>query len=448
MYVVIAGGGDVGQELARALHAEHEVVVIDRNEDVRDALSALDVRVVVGNATDLEVLREAGVERADAFIGATSVDEVNLISSLFAKGLGAKEALAFVGRADYAEVLTDPRTMEILGARIDKVLWPQRSLAQEILEIILIPKALETVKIAGGRLRLIEYLVEEGGPYARRYLGDLEWPEGTLLLGLVREGRFYSAREEGFYELVLEPGDHLLFAVTRSAFPILHAYFAGREGVDLVIIVGGGSVGYLVAKGLEKTRVQIKLIEQDPKRAAWLAENLNRTLVLQGDGTDLNLLEAEGIEEADVLVAVTDNDEKNLLVSLLAKQVGVGKVITRVSKSENRKLFERVGIDIPLTPRQAAVREVINHLEAGAVRHLALIEDLLELIEVPVPPALDGRRIAELPLPEKVVPIAVRRHHAVFLAREDVVLKAGDQLFLLVPKELVDEVVEALGGEA
>ncbi len=420
MYVVIAGGGDVGQELARALHAEHEVVVIDRNEDVRDALSALDVRVVVGNATDLEVLREAGVERADAFIGATSVDEVNLISSLFAKGLGAKEALAFVGRADYAEVLTDPRTMEILGARIDKVLWPQRSLAQEILEIILIPKALETVELAGGRLRLIEYLVEEDGPYAHRYLGDLEWPEGTLLLGLVREGRFYSAREEGFYELVLEPGDHLLFA---------------------------GSVGYLVAKGLEKTRVQIKLIEQDPKRAAWLAENLSRTLVLQGDGTDLNLLEAEGIEEADVLVAVTDNDEKNLLVSLLAKQVGVGKVITRVSKSENRKLFERVGIDIPLTPRQAAVREVINHLEAGAVRHLALIEDLLELIEVPVPPALDGRRIAELPLPEKVVPIAVRRHHAVFLAREDVVLKAGDQLFLLVPKELVDDVVEALGGE-
>ncbi len=446
MYLVIAGGGDVGTGLARALHTEHDVVVVDRSPSAAERLANYDVRVVVGNATDPEVLREAGVDRADAFVAATSIDEVNLISALLAKGLGAREALCFVGRADYAEVLTDPRTMDILGTRIDRVLWPQRSLAQEILEIILIPKALDTEELAGGRLRLIEYLVEEGGPYAHRYLGDLEWPEGTRLLGLVRKGEFLSAREADFAELVLEPGDHLIFVATRSSFPILHAYFAGTERVRRVMIVGGGAVGYIVARDLERSGVELCLIEQDPERAAWLSEQLSRTLVLEGDGTDLELLEAENIEETDVLVAVTNNDEKNLLVSLLAKQVGVEKVITRVGRSENRPLFERVGIDIPLTPRQAAVREVIHHLAPGGVEHLAVIEDKVELIEATVGEPYHGRRVEELPLPPKAVPVAVLRPRVVELARPELELHLGDRLLVLTPREFTERVAGVLGG--
>ncbi len=448
MYLVIAGGGEVGSDLAKSLHTEHDVVIIDHSPSAAERLANYDVRVVVGNATDPEILREAGVEMADAFIAATSIDEVNLISSLLAKGLGAREALCFVGRADYAEVLTDPRTMDILGTRIDRVLWPQRSLAQEILEIILIPKALDTEELAGGRLRLIEYLVEEGGPYAHRYLGDLEWPEGTLLLGVVRKGEFLSAREPDFAELVLEPGDHLIFVATRGSFPILHAYFAGTERVRKIMIVGGGAVGYMVARELERTGVELILIEMDKKRAAWLSEHLSRTLVLEGDGTDLELLESEGIEETDVLVAVTNNDEKNLLVSLLAKQVGVEKVITRVGRSENRPLFERVGIDIPLTPRQAAVREVIHHLSPGAVEHLAVIEDKVELIEVPVSDHLAGSRIEALPLPAKAVVVAVLRPRTVELARPELEIRPGDRLLILTPRELTEEVARALGQAA
>ena len=445
MYLVIAGGGDVGTGLARALHTEHDVVVVDRSPEAAERLANYDVRVVVGNATDPEVLREAGVDQADAFVAATSIDEVNLISSLLAKGLGAREALCFVGRADYAEVLTDPRTMDILGTRIDRVLWPQRSLAQEILEIILIPKALDTEELAGGRLRLIEYLVEEGGPYAHRYLGDLQWPEGTRLLGLVRKGEFLSARESDFAELVLEPGDHLIFVATRDSFPILHAYFAGTERVRRVMIVGGGAVGYIVARELERSGVELCLIELDPARAAWLSEQLPRTLVLQGDGTDLELLEAENIEETNVLVAVTNNDEKNLLVSLLAKQVGVEKVITRVGRSENRPLFERVGIDIPLTPRQAAVREVIHHLTPGGVEHLAVIEDKVELIEVAVTEPYHGQKLGDLPLPAKAVAVAVLRPRLAELARSDLELHLGDRLLILTPRELTDRVAGALG---
>ncbi|HFB38992.1 MAG TPA: Trk system potassium transporter TrkA, partial [Oceanithermus sp.] len=225
----------------------------------------------------------------------------------------------------------------------------------------------------------------------------------------------------------------------------LHAYFAGTERVRKVMIVGGGAVGYMVARELEKSGVELVLIETDEKRAAWLSEQLSRTLVLQGDGTDLELLEAEGIEETDVLVAVTNNDEKNLLVSLLAKQVGVEKVITRVGRSENRPLFERVGIDIPLTPRQAAVREVIHHLTPGGVEHLAVIEDKVELIEVPVAEAFAGRRVGELELPAKAVVVAVLRPRTVELARPELELRKGDRILALTPRELTEEVARALG---
>ncbi|WP_457629769.1 NAD-binding protein, partial [Oceanithermus sp.] len=128
MYIVIAGGGDIGILIAQSLHNDHDVVIVDRNAAVVDRMSTLDVRVIVGNATDPEILREAGVDQADAFIATTNSDEVNLIASMLAKGLGAAQSLTFLGKAYYVEVLTDPRTMEILGTRIDRVFWPQRAL--------------------------------------------------------------------------------------------------------------------------------------------------------------------------------------------------------------------------------------------------------------------------------------------------------------------------------
>ena len=151
MYIVIAGGGEMGGELARALEKTHDVVVIDRNPQARERFASWDVKVVVGGATDPDTLREAGVDRADLFVASTDSDEINLLASLLAKGLGAKEAFCFVGKGGYVEVLTDPRTAEILGTRIDRVLWPQRAMAREIVEVILVPWAVDTEVLAGGR---------------------------------------------------------------------------------------------------------------------------------------------------------------------------------------------------------------------------------------------------------------------------------------------------------
>ena len=440
MYIVIAGGGEVGSELARTLEKAHEVVVIDRNPNTKGRLSALDVRILIGSATDPDVLREAKVDLADLFIASTDSDEVNLLASLLAKGLGAKEALCFVGKGGYVEVLSDPRTAEILGTRIDRVLWPQKAMAREIVEVILVPGAVDTETLAEGRLRFVEYRVEEGGPYIRRVLSELDWPEGVLVVGVVREGLFISRAHPEYAALALEAGDKILFVTTHMGFSALQACFAPKVRVRKVMVIGGGNVGYMVARGLVERRLEVMVIEPSQERCEWLASELPGALVVRGDGTDLELLEAEGMAEADAVVAVTDNDEKNLLASLLAKQLGVKKVITRVSRSENRRLFEQVGIDLPLTPRQAAVREVLDWLGPENVEHLAVMDESIELLEVDLPERFPPIPLAQLQTPEAVV-VALERGHRVMLAQDDLEAAPGDKLFLVAAKEASDEVV-------
>uniref|UniRef100_A0A831UHF2 Trk system potassium uptake protein TrkA n=1 Tax=Thermus islandicus TaxID=540988 RepID=A0A831UHF2_9DEIN len=438
MYIVIAGGGEVGGELARTLEKAHEVVVIDRNPQARERLAPLDVKVVIGGATEPDTLREAGVDRADLFIASTDSDEVNLLASLLAKGLGARQVLCFVGKGGYVDVLADPRTAEILGTRIDKVLWPQRAMAREIVEVILVPEAVDMELLAEGRLRFVEYRVKEGGPYARRPLAELSWPEGVLVVGVVRDGAFLGFAHPGFRTLALQPNDKLLFVTTLKAFPELEACFAAGRGVRRVMVLGGGNVGYMVAQELLKRRVEVVVIEAGRERCEWLSQELPGALVIHGDGTDIELLEAEGINEADVVVAVTDNDEKNLLASLLAKQLGVSKVITRVSRSETRRLFEQVGIDLALAPRQAAVRSVLDFLGPENVEHVTTMEENIELLEVELPEDFHPRPLKALAFVQGV-PIALERDHRVMLYREDLEAFPGDRLFLVVDREVADE---------
>lgn len=444
MHIVIAGGGEVGSQLAKALAQHNDVVVIDKNQETRDKLENLDVQVLLGSVTDPETLREAKVDLADVFIAATNWDEVNLIACMLSRGLGAKETLCFVGKQSYMDILTDPRTVELLGTRIDRVLWPQRSLAKEIVEVILVPGAMDAETLLAGRLRFVEYRVDERSPYSHRELALLDWPEGIFLAGLLREGEFVAARDPGFDELVLEPDDRICFMTTPMGFTALQACFAPRSRVRKVMIVGGGNVGYMVAKDLLKHRLEVALIDHDEERCNWLAEELGGALVLQGDGTDTDLLEAEGLGSADVLVAVTDNDEKNLLVSLFAKQAGVEKVITRVSRPEKRKLFEQVGVDIPLTPRQAAVREVVDWLSSDNVDHLALIEESLDLLEMEIPPSFKQRTLESFLLPVGATVVALERGKKVYLPDYKMSVMPSDKLLVLASRDKADEVLAQL----
>ncbi len=227
---------------------------------------------------------------------------------------------------------------------------------------------------------------------------------------------------------------------TTESMRKIEGQFAPRKRVMNVAIIGGGNVGFMVADQLQENRTNITIIEETEKRCLTLAEHLPRALVLNGDGTDLEVLEHERIEDADVVVAVTDDDGKNLLVSLLAKQLGIPKVITRVGRAQNRHLFERVGIDSPLTPRTAAIQEVLNWLKLDDVDHLASIEDRAEVMELTYPFQCNVGRVQELGAPPNSLIGAIVRKNKVIIPRGDTTIQHGDHLFIVTTPDNINAV--------
>lgn len=436
MNLVIVGGGEIGSQVAEALQHSHDVTVIDPDPDKEQTFEHMDVRFMLGNGTDPKDLRTAGAGKAQAFISCTLNDDINIISCLAAKGLGAKETMAFVTRERYVNAFAKQGAMESVGLVIDRILWPQKILADQIANIVRVPRAIDNASFAGNKIRLLEYKLEEGDPFIGKPLAEAEIPPSVLVVGSIRNDSFLipSGRT------VLCPGDKVIFMGTAQSMRVLEAKFAPRRRSTNVVIIGGGNVGFMVAEELQHERMHITIIEEDEHRCEKLAQWLPKVLVLRGDGTDLELLEQERVEDADVLLAITNNDGKNLLASLLGKQLGIPKVITRVGHARNRRTFDRVGIDTALTPKTAAVQEVINWLRIDQVDHLASIEDRAEVIEVAYPQHRHPMRVIDLQPPAKTLIGAVLRKDQVIIPKGDTTIQHDDHLFIVTIPENVDAV--------
>ena len=436
MKVVIAGGGEIGTQIAAALHRSHSVSIIDIDAEREQAFESMDVQFMRGNAADPEDLRRADVGKADAFVACTTNDDINVLACLAAKGLGAKETMAFVTRRRYLNAFAQQGAMESVGLVIDRVLWPQKTLANQIVDIIRVPRALDSSFFAGGRIKLLEYKLEESDPFIGQPLAEIDLPRSVLVVGSIRGDSFVVPSGK----TVLCPGDKVVFMGATGSMRAIEGRFAPRKRSLNVVVIGGGNVGFMVAEQLEQDRAHVTVVEQDEARCQKLAEWLPRVLVLHGDGSDLELLEQERVEDADVLVAVTDDDAKNLLVSLLGKNLGIPKIITRVGRARNRLLFERVGIDIALTPRTAAVQEVLNWLKLDEVEHLASIEDRAEVMEVTYPHDSRPGLLRDLGAPPKSLIGAILRRNQVIIPHGDTAIQHGDHLFIVTTPDNVTAV--------
>jgi trk system potassium uptake protein TrkA len=436
MNLVIVGAGEIGSQIASALHSSHSVVVMDSDDEREQNVETLDVQFVRGNGADPNDLKAVGADRADAFIAATSNDDVNVLACLAAKGLGAKETMAFVTRQRYVDAFSSSGPMEGIGLIIDRLLWPQRTLANQIVDIVRIPRALDSASLAGGRIKVVEYRLEEGDPFMGVPLANVKLPQSVLVAGSIRGESFIIPSGA----TVLCPDDKVVFMGTGESMRLVESRFAPRKRNTSVAVVGGGNVGFMVAEQLQSNRTHLTIIEKSDQRCERLAEWLPRALILKGDGTDLELLEQERIEDVDVMVAVTDDDGKNLLTSLLAKQLGIPKVITRVGRSRNRRLFERVGIDAPLTPRTAAVTEVLNWLNVDEVDHLATIEDRAEVMELTYPMQCNIGRVRDLGAPPNSLIGAILRNNKVIIPDGGTTIQHGDHLFIVTTPDNVPAV--------
>lgn len=287
--------------------------------------------------------------------------------------------------------------------------------------------------LAGGKAKLFEYRIKEGSAMIDKTIMACRFPKDVLIPGITRDGKLFIPKGSTTIRL----DDKVFFIGSDTALDSLTVdFFKHDKQVKTVSIIGGGSVGFMLAERLERTNKKVKIIEQNPKRCEFLANSLKKTLVLQGNGTDLELLESEAIASADACICTTDNDEKNLLCSLLIKQLGSKRIVTRVGNIQNYELFEHVGIDVVVSPKSSALTEVLNRVQVQNVDVLALIEGGRgEVLRLTLPDSFEEMQIKDLKLSAHAIIGVIIRGHKVLIPNGETFLLPKDLLKIFAMKE-------------
>lgn len=449
MRILIVGGGEVGLALSRRLAAEHDVTVVERDPRVAERFAALDVSVVTGSGTDPAALTRAGIAEAELLVACTGVDEVNLVTCTLGRQLGSPATICLVSRDEFfGPQAAGDALRRHFG--VDRVLWPEGQLAADIERVIEAPGAIDAESFAEGQVVLLEYRLQPDAYLTDGPLSAVGLPVGSLVVAFKRGDTVSIPRGN----TRLTAGDKVIIMGTLEAMRSVEARLA-PEAVraatrQKVTIIGGGDVGSRLAQHLDaRPTVELRVIEKDPKQAEQLAATLAHALVLHGDGTDLELLEAEDIGRSDVLVSVIDNDERNLFASLLCRQLGAQKIITRVSKPSNLRLFERVGIDVALSARGAAVASIVHQVRGGTSNLLAVLEEgQAQVLEITVPATFAATTLYELGAPEESIVGAIRRDGDVIVPRGRDAVRPGDRLLVFTTAAAVDRVRDFFTAES
>ncbi len=442
MKIVVFGASEMGCLIATEFFEDHDITIIDKEENKTDALNKLDISFVPGNGSNINTLKAASIEDADVFIACTTFDEANIVSCLTVSRLSRAKTVCFVSKPEYIESLKLVKNTQY--EMIDVVIWPEELLTQEIFRIITVPDAVDVENFASGKARLLEYRIKEESILLNKKIKDCSFRDETLVVAVTRDETLFIPDGETEFKL----NDKVIFMGSSTSLDILaREIFQSKTKVKTAAIIGGGSVGLMLAQNLEKINIKTKIIELDYKRCEDLTEELKNTLVLYGDGTNMELLMQEDIGESDVVISVTNNDEKNLLCSLLTKQMGAKKVITRVSKNANISLFEKVGIDVAISPKEASITEIRNNFIDTDVEILATVErGQGRIIETLVPDNFKEISLMDLKLPAKAIIAIIQRGHNVIIPKGMTKLKPKDLLLVFTREENSEKIIDFFRG--
>ncbi len=444
MHVLIVGAGEVGRSIAANLEQSHDVVVVDRDRDTVEELTYdLDVLALQGDGTERATLLEAGVEDAGLVIACTNSDETNVVICGAAKTISDVFTISRVRRRTLLETWDGAQ-----GAfGVDFMVCTDLLTARTIFRICGLPAAHDVDMFAGGLVRMAEFDVHDDSPLANQTVAEADRWESLTFAGVFHEGEMCVARGD----TPIRPGDRVVVIGSPDAVSEFADDVTADERTDLeeVVIVGGSEIGYQAAREFEAHGYSCRLIEQDPDRARELAEALRQTVVLESDATDAAFLEREHVDEADVVVAALDGDEKNLLVSLLAQRIGVDRTVAVIEHPEYADLFETVGIDVAVNPRQETAEEIVRFTRAEHTEKIAMLEqDRAEVIEFEVGPdsLLTTGPIQTVvdQLPEGVVIGAISRRGERITPRGTTEILPGDHVVVFVDSEVLEPVLEAI----
>lgn len=443
MHVLICGAGRVGQGIARRLAREkHEITIIDESADLVDQVSIdLDVRGIVGHAAHPDVLKRARAADCEMIIAVTHFDEINMVICQIAHTLfSVPFKIARVRDRSYLE----PAWKNIFsreGLPIDMVISPEAEVGDAILQRFRTPGTIMSANFAGGQIKLLGFELRADNPLIDVAVDQFKglFPDlSARIIGIGRGDAIHAPRGKD----VLKPGDRAYIAVFDAHASRLTSIFNTEQSrLDHVVIVGGGNVGLHVAKMLEKeSHIRVRLIERNSERANKAVADVKRSIVIQGDGLNPDILAEGGVDRADFVIAITDDDKANLLISNLAKRAGAKRALALINSPELAGLASDMRVDTVLDPRALTVSQILMRMRRGRILNLQSLEDGMAEVAEGITletSSLIGKPLGYDDLPEGMTAAAVVRGNQIIMADEDVTVRPEDHLIVFYEAEMV-----------
>ncbi|WP_166252957.1 Trk system potassium transporter TrkA [Marinobacter salicampi] len=446
MKIIILGAGQVGGTLAENLANEaNDITVIDSDgQRLRELQDRLDIRTVQGRGSYPTILRQAGAEDADMLIAVTNSDETNMVACQVAYSLFKTPTK--ISRVRANAYLARKELFGDSGFPVDVLISPEQVVTEHITQLIEYPGALQVLEFSKGLVRLVAIRATKGGPLVGHELAFLRshMPKtDTRVAAIFRKDRPIIPQGD----TVIEDGDEVFFiAGTDHIRKVMSELQPLEKPYKRVFICGGGNIGQRLARTLED-RYQVKLLERDRERCVMLSESLRKTIVLEGNAANKDILLEENIERIDVFCAVTNDDEANIMASLLAKRLGARKVLTLINNPDYVDLIQGGEIDVAISPQQTTIGSLLTHVRKGDVVNVhALRRGAAEAIEAIAhgdhrSSKVVGKRLDEIQLPEGTTIGAIVRHNEVLIAHDHIRVQPDDHVILfLVDKSRIRDV--------
>ncbi len=447
MKVLIIGAGEVGFHIANRIALENkDVVVIDKNpEAIRRVSDHLDVQVMVGSGSSPVVLEEAGIRDADIMLAVTNSDEINLVACLVTNMISPfTKKLVRLRAADYDHYHDAFRTSL---PHIDTIINPEIEVVKTIDLLMRFPGAVDVGEFSQGRVYFIGVTLDQDSSLAGLKLSRLSTQIGEkklLIAALIRGEQLIIPRGDDR----LISGDLVYFITKKDkVFESLKIFGKHEAPVQRAMIIGGGRVGYRLADMLEQKNIYTKIIEKSAERCRLLAERLNKAVVLQGDGSDQDLLAEENIKDMDAVITLTNDEETNILASLLAKQMGARKNITRISKFSYFPLMNMIGIQQVVSPRLSAINSILQHIRRGKVLSAKSIKgEQAEVMEALALETSDivGKPLKNISFPKGTLVTGIIRGDNITIPSGESVIEPGDRIIIFAQRSAIPKVEKIL----
>ncbi len=449
MRVIVIGAGEVGYNIADILSKEgNDIIIIDKDEErLKSIAENLDVQTITGSGSSPQVLKKAKLNQAEMVVAVTDSDEANIVACLLASAQSPSPLK--IARIRNPDLNRDSILFDKTHLNIDLCINPEREAVNDVINLMEYSGASEVIDFVGGDVKLVSFYVDSECRSVGKNLQQIMeiYPEGEdIMIASITRG------DEPIIpsgKTVIKEKDHLsVFAKSEDVRNMLKFFGKKAEPSERVFIIGGGNTALMLAELLEKKLVDtVKLIERRQDRCAVLASRLDKTICLHGDGTDQDLLKEENIQDADYFIAVTDDEEANILSALLAKQLGVKKAISLVNKAGYTHLIPLLGIDGVMNPRRASIGKILHFIRKGKVISATPLGDekaeAVEFIALETSDITD-RPLKDIDFPKGTIVGAITRNGEVIIPGGDSIILPGDHVILVTLRSSIPKIEKIL----